>query len=121
MQLASSDAVPHAILMMAGISLPTDTVRTETSIRRKYRARLWSTEGVLGEPFERFPRASLSFSSPGAAVLFFLKEEKEKNGGAKFVSFSLSEKEKRETLQPPSHSRIERNYFASTEMTSRPL
>ena len=27
--------------------------------------------------------ASLSFSSPGAAVLFFLKEEKEKNGGAK--------------------------------------
>ena len=65
--------------------------------------------------------ASLSFSSPGAAVLFFLKEEKEKNGGAKFVSFSLSEKEKRETLQPPSHSRIERNYFASTEMTSRPL
>jgi len=27
--------------------------------------------------------ASLSFSSPGATVLFFLKEEKEKNGGAK--------------------------------------
>ena len=30
----------------------------------------------------RFCMAFLSFSSPGAAVLFFLKEEKEKNGGA---------------------------------------
>ena len=29
--------------------------------------------------------ASLSFSSPGAAVLFFLKEEKEKNGGARLL------------------------------------
>ena len=30
-------------------------------------------------------RASLSFSSPGATILFFLKEEKEKNGGAKIL------------------------------------
>ena len=37
-------------------------------------------------------RASLSFSSPGAAILFFLKEEKEKNGGAKTLH-SLSTKE----------------------------
>ena len=36
--------------------------------------------------------ASLSFSSPGAAILFFLKEEKEKNGGAKTLH-SLSTKE----------------------------
>ena len=31
MQLASSDAAPHAILMMAVISPPTDTVKTKTS------------------------------------------------------------------------------------------
>ena len=31
MQLASSDAAPHAILMMAVISLPTATVKTKTS------------------------------------------------------------------------------------------
>ena len=50
-------------------SAPTNSiVDFLTSIRRKSRARLWS---------------SLSFSSPGAAVLFFLRIEKEKNGGAK--------------------------------------
>ena len=31
MQLASSDAAPHAILMMAVISPPTATVKTKTS------------------------------------------------------------------------------------------
>ena len=45
----------------------------------------WETEllhdGGTGRTFGF--GASLSFSSPGAAVLFFLKEEKEKNGGAK--------------------------------------
>ena len=35
---------------------------------------VWGYEGTSGFG------ASLSFSSPGAAILFFLKEEKEKNG-----------------------------------------
>jgi len=47
---------------------------------------VWGYEGTSGFG------ASLSFSSPGAAILFFLKEEKEKNGGAKTLH-SLSTKE----------------------------
>ena len=41
--------------------------------------------------------ASLSFSSPGAAVLFFLKEEKEKNGGAKKRALPARSQEYSET------------------------
>ena len=50
---------------------------------RDPRARPLADGRGVGKPSGRFPHASLSFSSPGAAVLFFLKEEKEKNGGAK--------------------------------------
>ena len=39
---------PHAILMMAVISLPANTAKSKTSMRRKSRARLWSIEGVRG-------------------------------------------------------------------------
>ena len=111
---------PHAILMMAVISLPANTAKSKTSMRRKSRARLWSIEGVRGNhpkgfagrlfPFligtERRPSTAVGFregrrrlriwsfrrpggsgmeqaSSDAAAVLFFLRKEKEKNGGAK--------------------------------------
>ena len=55
--LTSSDYAPHAILMMAVISLPTNTVKAKTSIRRKSRARLWSMESP-----ENHPKGSLVVS-----------------------------------------------------------
>ena len=73
---------PHAILMMAGRRLLSDTVKTETFLRRKSRARLWSMESP-----ENRPKGSLVvsfFSSRFDTVLFFLRIEKEKNGVAKF-------------------------------------
>ena len=73
---------PHAILMMAGRRLLSDTVKTETFLRRKSRARLWSMESP-----ENHPKGSLVvsfFSSRCDTVLFFLRIEKEKNGVAKF-------------------------------------
>ena len=73
---------PHAILMMAGRRLLSDTVKPETFIRRKSRARLWSMESP-----ENHPKGSLVvsfFSSRCDTVLFFLRIEKEKNGVAKF-------------------------------------
>ena len=73
---------PHAILMMAGKRLLSDTVKTETFLRRKSRARLWSMESP-----ENRPKGSLVasfFSSRCDTVLFFLRIEKEKNGVAKF-------------------------------------
>ena len=73
---------PHAILMMAGRRLLSDTVKTETFPRRKSRARLWSMESP-----ENRPKGSLVvsfFSSRCDTVLFFLRIEKEKNGVAKF-------------------------------------
>ena len=73
---------PHAILMMAGRRLLSDTVKTETFIRRKSRARPWSMESP-----ENRPKGSLVvsfFSSRCDTVLFFLRIEKEKNGVAKF-------------------------------------
>ena len=82
---------PHAILMMAGRRLLSDTVKTETFLRRKSRARLWSMESP-----ENHPKGSLVvsfFSSRCDTVLFFLRIEKEKNGVAKFVSFSEGVKE----------------------------
>ena len=72
---------PHAILMMAGRRLLSDTVKTETFLRRKSRARLWSMESP-----ENHPKGSLVvsfFSSRCDTVLFFLRIEKEKNGVAK--------------------------------------
>ena len=72
---------PHAILMMAGRRLLSDTVKTETFLRRKSRARLWSMESP-----ENRPKGSLVvsfFSSRCDTVLFFLRIEKEKNGVAK--------------------------------------
>ena len=62
-----------------------------TSIRRKSRARLWSMESP-----ENHPKGSLVvsfFSWRCDTVLFFLRIEKEKNGVAKFVSFSEGGKE----------------------------
>ena len=62
-----------------------------TSIRRKSRARLWSMESP-----ENHPKGSLVvsfFSWRCDTVLFFLRIEKEKNGVAKFVSFSEGVKE----------------------------
>ena len=41
---------PHAILMMAGRRLLSDTVKTETFLRRKSRARLWSMESPENRP-----------------------------------------------------------------------
>ena len=73
---------PHALLMMAGRRLLSDTVKTETFLRRKSRARLWSMESP-----ENRPKGSLVvsfFSSRCDTVLFFLRIEKEKNGVAKF-------------------------------------
>ena len=73
---------PHAILMMAGRRLLSDTVKPETFLRRKSRARLWSMESP-----ENRPKGSLVvsfFSSRCDTVLFFLRIEKEKNGVAKF-------------------------------------
>ena len=73
---------PHAILMMAGRRLLSDTVKTETFPCRKSRARLWSMESP-----ENRPKGSLVvffFSSRCDTVLFFLRIEKEKNGVAKF-------------------------------------
>ena len=73
---------PHAILMMAGKRLLSDAVITETFLRRKSRARLWSMESP-----ENRPKGSLVvsfFSSRCDTVLFFLRIEKEKNGAAKF-------------------------------------
>ena len=46
---------PHAILMMAVISLPANTAKSKTSMRRKSRARLWSIEGVRGNHPKVFP------------------------------------------------------------------
>ena len=46
---------PHAILMMAVISLPANTAKSKTSMRRKSRARLWSIEGVRGNHPKGFP------------------------------------------------------------------
>ena len=77
---------PHAILMMAGKRLLSDTVKTETFLRRKSRARLWSMESP-----EKHSKVSLVvsfFSSRCDTVLFFLRREKEKNGVAKFLSHS---------------------------------
>ena len=68
-----------------------DTVKNRTSIHRKSRARPWSMESP-----ENRPKGSLVvsfFSSRCDTVLFFLRIEKEKNGVAKFVSFSEGEKE----------------------------
>ena len=82
---------PHAILMMADRQHFADTVKNRTSIHRKSRARPWSMESP-----ENRPKGSLVasfFSSRCDTVLFFLRIEKEKNGVAKFVSFSPSEKE----------------------------
>ena len=56
--------------------------KARTSIRRKSRARLWPIEGVWGNHSEGSP-TFLFFSSPGAAILFFLEKGKEKTGGAK--------------------------------------
>ena len=53
--LSAGNYAPHAILMMAVISLPTNTVKAKTSIRRKSRARLWSIEGVRGNHPKGFP------------------------------------------------------------------
>ena len=77
--------------MMAGRRLLSDTVKTETFLRRKSRARLWSMESP-----EKHSKGSLVvffFSSRFDTVLFFLRIEKEKNGVAKFVSFSEGGKE----------------------------
>ena len=73
---------PHAILMMAGRRLLSNTVKTETFLHRKSRARLWSMESP-----EKHSKGSLVasfFSSRCDTVLFFLRIEKEKNGVAKF-------------------------------------
>ena len=53
--LSAGNYAPHAILMMAVISLPTNTVKAKTSIRRKSRVRLWSIEGVRGNHPKVFP------------------------------------------------------------------
>ena len=73
---------PHAILMMAGRRLLSDTVKTETFLRRKSRARLWSMESP--EKHSKVSLVASFFSSRCDTVLFFLRIEKEKNGVAKF-------------------------------------
>ena len=78
--------MPHAILLMALISLPANTAKAKTSIRRKSRAKLWSIEGVRGNHPKGFP--GLFFLLPG---VFFL--EKQKENAVRFP-FSRKEKEK---------------------------
>ena len=53
--LSAGNYAPHAILMMAVISLPANTAKSKTSMRRKSRARLWSIEGVRGNHPKGFP------------------------------------------------------------------
>ena len=72
---------PHAILMMAGKRLLSDTVKTETFLRRKSIARLWSMESP--EKHSKVSLVASFFSSRCDTVLFFLRIEKEKNGVAK--------------------------------------
>ena len=59
-------AAPHAILMMAVISLPANTAKSKTSMRRKSRARLWSIEGVRG----KHPKVFLGLFSFARHFLF---------------------------------------------------
>ena len=69
---------PHAILMMAVISLPTNTVKAKTSIRRKSRARLWSIEGVRGNHPKGFPgRLFLFLAARHGSFLSPNRERKE--------------------------------------------
>ena len=77
--------------MMADRQHFADTAKTRTSIRRKSRARLWSMESP--EKHSKVSLVASFFSSRCDTVLFFLQIEKEKNGVAKFVSFSEGEKE----------------------------
>ena len=78
---------PHAILMMAGRRLLSDTVKTETFLRRKSRARLWSIERVRGNHPKGFP--GLFFLLPG---VFFL--EKQKENAVRFPFFPKKEEER---------------------------
>ncbi len=73
---------PHAILMMAGRRLLSDTVKTETFLRRKSRARLWSMESQ--RTVRKVLWSSLSFLRGATRFFFFLRIEKEKNGVTKF-------------------------------------
>ena len=64
---------------------------------------------VERESPENRPKGSLVvsfFSSPGAAILFFLRKEKEKNGGANVL---LLEKQKENAVRAPFSERGEKN------------
>ena len=98
---------PHAILMMAVISLPANTAKSKTSMRRKSRARLWSIEGVRGNHPKGFP--GLFFLLPD---VFFL--EKQKENAVRFP-FSRKEKEKNGFKNAFNHSlpRFKKSPFSS--------
>ena len=69
---------PHAILMMAVISLPANTAKSKTSMRRKSRARLWSIEGVRGNHPKGFPgRLFLFLAARHGSFLYPNRERKE--------------------------------------------
>ena len=69
---------PHAILMMAVISLPANTAKSKTSMRRKSRARLWSIEGVRGNHPKGFPgRLCLFLAARHGSFLSPNRERKE--------------------------------------------
>ena len=69
---------PHAILMMAVISLPANTAKSKTSMRRKSRARLWSIEGVRGNHPKGFPgRLFLFLAARHGSFLSPNRERKE--------------------------------------------
>ena len=68
---------PHAILMMAGRRLLSDTVKTETFLRRKSRARLWSMESPENHPKGSLVVSFLFFTGRGGSFLSPKRERKE--------------------------------------------
>ena len=75
--LSAGNYAPHAILMMAVISLPTNTVKAKTSIRRKSRARLWSMESPENHPKGSLVVSFLFFTGRGGSFLSPKRERKE--------------------------------------------
>ena len=83
---------PHAILMMAGRRLLSDTVKTETFLRRKSRARLWSMESPENHPKGSLVVSFLFFTGRGSSFLSPKRERKEwgrKNMGDQWSSLNI--------------------------------
>ena len=68
---------PHAISMMADRQHFADTVKTETFLRRKSRARLWSMESPENHPKGSLVVSFLFFTGRGSSFLSPKRERKE--------------------------------------------